>query len=267
MSSPSNNDSPIEQYLLSTNEPKTLHGVQISVEDWQHLNVFGTVNPDILPTTFHDEETHQVLSVQHHDDQSTFGECTPTPSPPLTPKPKGKAKEEELELDSRAEDIYEEEKPPGLSRPKLIIVTSPKQQGKEQDNLAIGMAGSSNIVALKPELKGRALRLATIEEALHHIVCHRSHHTSSSANVITTHSTEKQPIGHTTLTPISEQPSTMAADPAKDHIALDYERFHSHTTGDDKLSIMPTSTEVFSYTKSIAKSKTSSNPLSKKQLK
>jgi len=214
--------------------PKTLHGVQISVEDWQRLNVFSTANPDILPTTFYDKETHQILSVQHHDDQSTFGERTPTPSPPLTPKPKGKAKEEEPELNSRADDIYEEEKPPGLSRPKLIIATSPKQQGKEQDNLAIGTAGLSNIVAPKPELKGQALRLATMEEALHHI-CHGSHHSSSSANVITTHSTEKQPIGHTTLTPISKQPSTMAADPAKDHITLDYERFRSHTAGDNNI--------------------------------
>ena len=234
MSSPSNNESPIKQYLLSTNEPKSLHGVQISVEDRQCLNVLGTANPDILPTTFHDEETHQVLSVQHHDDQSTFGERTPTPSPPLTPKSKGKAKEEELELDSRAEDIYKEEKTPGLSQPKQIIATSPKQQGKEQDNLAISTAGSSNIVAPKPELKGQALRLATMEEALRHI-CHGSHHASSSANVITTHSTEKQPTGHTTLTPISEQPSTMAADPAKDHITLDYERFRSHTAGDNNI--------------------------------
>jgi len=129
---------------MSTNEPKTLHGVQISVEDWQRLNVFSTANPDVLPTTFYNEETYQILSVQHHDDQSTFGERTPMPSPPLTPKPKGKAKEEEPKLDSRADDIYEEEKPPGLSRPKLIITTSPKKQGKEQDDLAIGMAGLSN---------------------------------------------------------------------------------------------------------------------------
>jgi len=154
MSSPPNNESPIEQYLMSTDEPKTLHGVQISVEDWQCLNVFGTANSNILPTTFYDEEDLQVLSIQHHDEQSTFGERTPTPSPSLTPKPKGKAKEEEPELDSRADNIYEEEKPPGLSRPKLIIATSPKQQGKEQDDLAIGTAGSSNIVAPKPELKG-----------------------------------------------------------------------------------------------------------------
>ena len=234
MSSPPSNESPIEQYLMSTDEPKTLHGVQISVEDWQRLNVFGTANPNVLPTTFYDEEDLQVLSVQHHDEQSTFGERTPTPSPLLTPKPKGKAKEEEPELDSRADDIYEEEKPPGLSRPKLIIATSPKQQGKEQDDLAIGTAGSSNIVVPKPELKGQALRLVTMEEALRHI-CHRSHHASSSANVTTTHSTEKQPIGHTTLTPISEQPSTMAVDPVKDHITLDYERFRSHTAGDDNI--------------------------------
>ena len=236
MSSPSNNESPIEQYLMSTNEPKTLHSIQISVEDWQRLNVFGTANPDILPTTFYDKETHQVLSIQHHDDQSTFGQRTPTPSPPLTPKPqaKGKAKEEEPELDSRADDIYEEEKPPGLSRPKLIITTSPKQQGKEQDDLAIGTADLSNIVAPKPELKGQALRLATMEEALCHI-CHGSHHALLSANVITTHLTEEQSIGHTTLTPISEQPSTMAADLVKDHITLDYEQFHSHTAGDDNI--------------------------------
>jgi len=73
-----------------------------------------------------------------------------------------------------------------------------------------------------------------MEEALRHI-CHGSHHASSSANVTTTHSTEKQPTGHTTLTPISEQPSTMAADPVKDHITLDYERFRSHTAGDDNI--------------------------------
>jgi len=66
-----------------------------------------------------------------------------------------------------------------------------------------------------------------MEEALRHI-CHGS-------NVTTTHSTEKQPLGHTTLTPISEQPSTMAADPVKDHITLDYERFRSHTAGEDNI--------------------------------
>ena len=233
MSSPSNNTSPIRQHVKSNNEPKTLFGVQISVEDWNHRNIFGAVDSNILPTSFIDKETGQPLSIEHHDDQSTFGERTLTPSPPSTPKVKGK--DCEVEINSQADNIYVEEKPQGPSQPKLTIATNPKESsGKDNENLAIGAAGSSNIEAPKPILKGKALRLATMEEVLHQI-CHEYSHASSSVNVITTHSTEKQPIGHTTLTPISEQPSTMGADPAKDHIALDYERFRSHTAGDDNI--------------------------------
>ncbi len=57
MSSPSNNASPFRHYVESTNEPKTLHGVQITVESWKSAGVFGAPDPNILPPAFVDEAT------------------------------------------------------------------------------------------------------------------------------------------------------------------------------------------------------------------
>jgi hypothetical protein len=119
-----NNDFPYQQclilphYIESTNKPKTLHGVQISVDDWQHQSIFGMPNPDILPPTFVDEATGQTLqAIFEQPEDASFGKRTPTPSPPPTPKPKGKAKEvEDLHDDLMSNNIYEEEKPiPSLS--------------------------------------------------------------------------------------------------------------------------------------------------------
>jgi len=112
MSSPSNNASPIKQYLSSNDEPKTLFGTQISVAEWQCTSLFGAPDPNLLPTSFVDKETNEPLD----NEQSSFGERIPTPSPPSTPKPKGKAREVEHDhQDLMSDDIYEEEKPPGLS--------------------------------------------------------------------------------------------------------------------------------------------------------
>ena len=186
MSSPSNNAFPIKQYLSSNNEPKTLFGTQISVAEWQRTSLFSASDPNLLPTSFVDKETNKPLN----NEKSSFGGRTPMPSPPSTPKPKGKAKEVENDhQDPMSDDIYEEEKSPGLSQPKPTLDTE-----KVQDNLAIGMAGLSGSPA--SNLSGPSQRLAAIQEALQ-AICHEPHPSLSCPSLKPTtaepHLTMKEP--------------------------------------------------------------------------
>jgi hypothetical protein len=231
MTSPTNNASSFGHYLESTNEPKTLHGVQILVDDWQRQSVFGMPNPDILPQTFIDEATGQTLQdIFEQPEDASFGERTPMPSPPPTPKPKGKAKEvEEQHDDPMSDDIYEEEKPiPGLSQPKLTLAI-PQEQGKGQDNLATGAAGSSHVKAPKQELKGAASRLQAIQEALK-----ASGHLQKAQNLPNKSSHGGSP---TDKIPTTVEPSTSSMTAAvEENYILDYFRFINVVNSDDDLS-------------------------------
>jgi hypothetical protein len=231
MTSPTNNASSFNHYLESTNEPKTLHGVQILVDDWQRQSVFGMPNPNILPQTFIDKATGQTLqNIFEQPEDTSFGERTPTPSPPLTPKPKGKAKEvEEVHDDPMSDDIYEDEKPvPGLSRPKLTLAI-PQEQGKGQDNLATGAAGSSHVKAPKQELKGAASRLQAIQEALK-----VSGHLQKAQNSPNKSSHGGSPTGKIPTTAEPSTSSTAAA--VEENYILDYFRFINIVNSDNNLS-------------------------------
>ena len=57
MTSPSNNNtmSRFDKFLEETDQPKTLHGVQISVQDWQRTTAPEMQGPDTPVLTFFDE--------------------------------------------------------------------------------------------------------------------------------------------------------------------------------------------------------------------
>ena len=164
-------------------QPKTLHGVEVTVDEWRSASMFGNADPDILPTTFVDDKTCQQLD-DGLDNPSTPSASPTTPTPVLD---KGKNKEnplteEDLDdlLDPTSDNIYESlPQHPKLTlhkqqeRPKLAIQipTTPQEQGKANNEPETGVAGSSDKDKTpKPVSDGARIRLATIQQALAAII-------------------------------------------------------------------------------------------------
>ena len=198
--------------------------------EWQCTSLFGAPDPDLLSTSFVDEETNRLLN-----EQSSFGERTLTPSPPPTPKPKGKARKvEHNHQDLMSDDIYEEEKSPGLSRPKLTLNT-----GKGQDNLAISAAGLSGSPV--SNLSGPSQRLAAIKEVLQ-AICHKPHPSLSclSLKLTTTepHSTVKEHTCTKLSLPTMSNTikKTEETEPENLGYSLNYPKFYNVTDGEEYLN-------------------------------
>ena len=166
----------IQDYLddPDNQKPKTLHGIEISVDSWQAASVFGQADPNILPVDFPanfiDKETGRPLATDDYPTEET----TPSNSSDSSSesvlivliKNKGKKKEvEDTHDDPLSDDIYDEEseKKPYVpssklqelmktmemtensAKPKLMINTSPIQ-GK-------GQGGSATRVVNSPQKK------------------------------------------------------------------------------------------------------------------
>ena len=110
----------IQDYLddPENQKPKTLHGVEISVDRWQAASVFGQADPNILlvdfPTNFIDEETGCPLATDDYPTEETTpsnSSDSSSESVLIVPiKNKGKKKEvEDAHDDPLSDDIYDEE--------------------------------------------------------------------------------------------------------------------------------------------------------------
>ena len=165
----------IQKYLDNPDnqKPKTLHGVEISVDSWQAASVFGQADPNILPVDFPvnfiDEETSCPLANDKYPTEEYIpsnSSGSSSDSPLIAPiKEKGKKKEvKDTHDDPLSDDIYdiynkEPEKKPYIPsnelqelmktmemtessiKPKLMIDTSPTQ-GKGQGGSAMRVADS-----------------------------------------------------------------------------------------------------------------------------
>ena len=166
----------IEGYLNKpeNQKPKTLHGVDILVRDWEKATFNEQVDPNILPVSFPPNFTDEEIGRPLANDEYPTDERTPTGSsgssssdkPLIVPiKNKNKQKEEApIHDDPMSDDIYEpvkqEEKPyvPTHELQELIktmdIINSPSkrkavpkidtsfQQGKAQGGSATHVADS-----------------------------------------------------------------------------------------------------------------------------
>ncbi len=125
-----------------------------------------------------------------------------------------------------SDNIYkEQEQIPGLSQPKLSIAI-PQEQGKGQDNLAIGAAGSSHVKALESGSKGASTRLQAIETVLQAI-----YHPKKCLNK------NSHGASQTAKTPTTKAPSTDSMmEDVEENYEFGYARFLNVINTDDNIS-------------------------------
>ena len=154
--------------LEETNQPKTLHGVQISVQDWQRATAFEMQDPDIPAPTFFDENGDPINIPSPPSRPQSLSR---SPTPVTSAKDKGKGKEQHN--DPLTDDIYKGITTETIVRPKrpaLFIDTTPKEGplGKDQDEPVIGATGQSQeeVPTIKKPTPGQFIRLQAIREGL-----------------------------------------------------------------------------------------------------
>ena len=170
MTSPSNNNTMnhFDKLLEETNQPKTLHGVQISVQDWQRATAFEMQDPNIPAPTFFDKNGDPI---DIPSPPSRPQSLSRSPTPVTSTKDKGKGKEQHD--DPLADDIYKKVATETIVRPKrpaLFINTTPKEgpSGKDQDEPVIGTTCQSRQEAptMKKPTPGQFIHLPSNQRRL-----------------------------------------------------------------------------------------------------